>query len=118
MDGDLTELTPEVLAQLRGEIKPKDPNVVRESMRANGAKPVVYNSIAKNIAVGNQSREQLREALKYWGGAQMAKGLSQSQSYRKFFLKYGVDVISCQKLTASEMDELTEKLKRDYSRVG
>jgi hypothetical protein len=54
---------------------------------------------------------ELRDSMARWAGWETAEGLSVPEAQRKFFLRFGVDVLSAQALGASESAELKAKIE-------
>ncbi len=112
VDGDLTELDANILAQLRGEIARKDGDF----------RSPVGLSVEAQIAARNNwqtrqgSQRSLRNAIAWWAGVEAARGFQENESYRRFFFKFGIDVANAQLLGSREAEELafcvtTELLK-------
>lgn len=101
VDGDLTLLTPEALAKLRGEI---------DAPPSWHPDPIVAATLKKNHREKSLAQQQLREAMALWGGARTAAGDSIPMAQRRFFLTYGVDVATAQTLNAREARQLMERL--------
>lgn len=112
VDGDLFELSPEVLAELRGEVD-----------RVMGAPPTLANAaangglnktwLARQVAVGH-----LRNTMNLWAGWKQHEGHTQSEAYRLFFYAYGVDVLTAQTYNAKDADALRERIEADLQRRG
>lgn len=103
VDGDLAELSPEALARLRGMIDP--PLKLPFS-----AEPAVIGALKKHHFARQEAQGKLREAMAQWGGNALAAGLNLSQAQRRFFLKYGVDVMTAQTLPRAEAEELLKRI--------
>lgn len=107
VDGDLTELAPEVLEALRGEIERKDGDF----------KPVVFlpmpaNMRNRRIWTERQTAQwDFRQNLAHWIQTEFDRGSSESESYRRFYFKFGVDVANAQLLNTQETQELSEKIQ-------
>lgn len=109
VDGDLTELDPAMLMALREKVKPVDPT--EWSRKAEFAAGRIAGRAAYKRAVEqNESREALREAIEKWGNKRRDQGQSDKQSYREFFLTFGVDVLTCQSWKRKDMDTLRERI--------
>ena len=115
VDGDLTELDPDALARLRGEIvridsAPKFPfNASREARFG----------IVKNHTARQKAQGELRDSIAWWAGWQRARGRSDSESYRRFFHGFGVDVMTAQTLGRPEATALTKEINstlKEYER--
>jgi len=106
VDGDLSELTPDVLARMRGEIAES------EQLRIPyGAAPEVVGALKRNHRERIEAQRVLRERMALWGGARTARGIGIAEAQREFFLRFGIDVASAQMLNAREAGALTERIK-------
>jgi len=111
VDGDLIELDDSYLAKIRGEIEsqPKFPyNATSE----------IVGAIRKRHFERGEIREILCNTIAWWAGYQNTNGYTDSQSYRLFYFKYGVDVATCQTLSAKEMSELNDRIINDLNKEG
>lgn len=110
--GDLVELSPDILAQLRGDIAAVD--LDKESVRAAAlAKrmPHVGQLAAVNRHVATQEAQvTLRSRMQAWGGAAKHRGLALREAQRLFFYAYGVDVLTAQTLKAKDAEALTNRI--------
>lgn len=108
VDGDLTELAPDVLARLRGEID-----------RVDGAPsvPQHLDHIAQRGAMNRHRERQdaqhaLRETIAIWAGHLKALLRHEdSQIYREFYFRFNIDIASAQTLGATAATALNEKIK-------
>lgn len=106
VDGDLSELTPDVLARMRGEI------AVSDTLRIPyGAAPEVAGAIRRNHRERMEAQQVLRERMMLWGGARTARGVSIAEAQREFYLRYGCDVAAAQLLNRADALALTERIK-------
>lgn len=108
VDGDLSELTPDVLARMRGEIATAD-NFVPIPV---GAGPEIVGSKHRNHRERMEAQNTLRAAMALWGGQRTARGISLAEAQREFFLRYGIDVASAQMLPRAEALALTERISK------
>jgi superfamily II DNA or RNA helicase len=94
VDGDLFELDAETLARLRGaRRKPKpDPDY----MIGTGMDKGKAYAISKNWTSRTEAQNELSQSIAWWGAWQRQLGRTDSEAYRRFYLKYGVDVLSAQ----------------------
>lgn len=115
VDGDLYEMDAELLAQLRAGIQrvDEDPESVRRRMLAAGADRRVAGGAAKNVLLRAEMQDALRASMRWWGGIEQAKGLTEREAQRKFYLRFGVDVLSAQALGRAEALELANKINQD-----
>lgn len=114
VDGDLLELDAVTLAALRGEIARIDGDPVIPW----GATPIVEGAVRKNHRLRQNAQGELRNAMAWWAGLQDAQGRSESESYRLFYFKFGIDVAGAQTLGSREAMELTEKINRELTANG
>jgi superfamily II DNA or RNA helicase len=110
VDGDLVELSPEVLARLRGEIAKVD----GPALLPRTHDMAILGAVRKRHEATQAEQVQLREAMATWGGVQQAQaGLQTRQQQRLFFWRFGVDVASAQALNARDAVELRERVEKD-----
>lgn len=107
VDGDLAELTPDVLARMRGEIETADSFVPIPV----GATPEIAGAIRRRHRERMEAQQVLRDAMALWGGARTAAGISIAEAQREFFIRYGIDVGSAQLLNRADALALTERIK-------
>lgn len=109
VDGDLVEFSPELIAALSGEVARVDgaPQV------PYGATEVVKRSIEKRWRERQEAQQELRHAIAVWAGVWRDRGASDSESYRRFYFTYGVDVLTAQTLGATEADTLRERIETE-----
>lgn len=109
VDGDLIEIDPDVLAQMREAIQLESPDDIRRRVsRAAGriAGRGAYNKQKERI----EAQAALQDAIAIWAGVRKDAGQEDSASYREFFLTFGVDVLTAQALPRAEMDALRERI--------
>lgn len=114
VDGDLLELDEATLAALRGEVARIDGDPVIPW----GANPIVEGAVRKNHRLRQNAQGELRNTLAWWAGLQDAQGRSESESYRLFYFKFGIDVAGSMALGSREAMELTEKINRELTANG
>lgn len=104
VEGDLFQLSPEVLARMRGEVDaaPKFPH---------GATLEVTGAIKKRWRERQEAQGGLRAAMEQWGGARRAAGDTDRIMQRRFFVQFGVDVLSAQALPRADAAELEQKVR-------
>lgn len=108
VEGDLSELDPQVLAQMRGEISRIDGPVPY----LNGSEAAV-RGLAANHRKRQVAQRGLRDTMALWGGHAKADGLTESARQIKFYRQFGVDVLSAQALGRPLAEKLTNKVKGD-----
>lgn len=103
VDGDLSEMTPEALARLRGEI---------DAPPAWHPDRIIAATLAKHHRAKVEAQTGLRAAMALWGGQRTAAGDSIAVAQRRFYHRFGgIDVATAQTLNAREAMELTERIK-------
>lgn len=115
--GDLIELSPAMLARMRAKADYIDraPSEVQAKLLRDGASMAVAGGAAANHRKRQEVQGQLRGAIALWAGIQRHNGRPDSESYRLFYLRYGVDVLSAQGLDSQDARKLTEKVQNDIS---
>jgi superfamily II DNA or RNA helicase len=115
VDGDLTELTPEILAEMRGELARVNeiPESVGIRMQHAGAPIAAVRGAVKNCRTRQEVQAALRESISWWAGIQRHRGRSDSESYRMFYYLFGTDVLTACTLGKSDAIKLAEKIN-DY----
>jgi DNA repair protein RadD len=110
VDGDLVELSPEVLARLRGEIAAVDGSPVYPRTHDMA----ILGAVRKRHEATQVEQAGLRGAMATWGGVQHAQqGLDTRQQQKLFYWRFGLDVASAQALNAREAVELRERVEKD-----
>lgn len=114
VDGDLVELDPAVLAQLRGEIDRVDG---APRLPAHVDAPV-QGAIMRNHYQRQTAQQGLRATIALWAGWQRRQAREDSEAYRRFFFQYGIDVASAQALGAREAGELQTRIQSHLDEAG
>ncbi|RUW55634.1 DEAD/DEAH box helicase [Mesorhizobium sp. M1A.F.Ca.ET.072.01.1.1] len=110
IDGDLILLDRAKLAEMRAAIELPSPADVgsRTAFVAGGlAGAGAVNRQIERI----QSQKRLDDAICQWAGIGRAKGRSDQELYRRFYLTVGVDVLSALAMPRADMDALAEKVE-------
>ena len=106
VDGDLVELDAETLAAMRAEVSRVDGDPVVPY----GATPIVEASVKKRWKERQEAQATLRDAISTWAGQWHERGASDSEIRRRFYHRFGVDVLSAQSLGASDARDLTARI--------
>lgn len=112
VDGDLAEMSPDVLAALRGQVAEADRTIEDERARLIGTRlhhVGVLSGVNRHAEV-LEARETLRAAMAQFGGKWHALGHSDSQIQRRFFHTFGVDVLTAQTLRRAETEALCARI--------
>ena len=120
VDGDLVELAAETLAALRGDVERVD--MPAEDYRHELAKkytPLVGQLAGvKRHVVNQKAQRALRESIAWWAGHQRAQDRGDSESYRRFYFKFGTDVLTAQTLKAVDADELAGRINQHLGELN
>jgi DNA repair protein RadD len=114
VDGDLTELDPATLKLMRGEIARIDGDFYAPKGLDIGAQM----GARKRHAERQVGQKALRGAIAWWAGLEAARGHSESESYRRFYFRFGIDVANAQTLGVREADELAYKVNVELGKFG
>jgi hypothetical protein len=113
VDGDLIELDPEVLRQMRGEIEriDGDPQI------PVGATAATEGAVKKNWVDRQRSQGVLRDTIAAWAGVWRDRGEDDRTIHRRFFLTFGTDVMTAQTLGSSAAQQLTTTVNSAMDRA-
>lgn len=112
VDGDLYELDPDVLAQMRNEVvgARETPEAMRDRLTAQHVPMPGVMANVKRQKERLDALVRLDLKLAEWAGYRRAEGLSDSEIFRKFYLTYGVSWLEAQALKAADADKLRERI--------
>lgn len=112
VDGDLIELDLAALAAMRGDIEKVDmhPEAYRHELAKKYTPLVGQLAGVKRHVVNQEAQEALRESIAWWAGYQRAASRADSESYRRFYFKFGTDVLTAQTLKAADAIELAGRI--------
>jgi DNA repair protein RadD len=110
VDGDLAELDPDVLAFLRGELAKGASGFVPIPV---GASEIVSNSLRKHHRERQEAQAILRGTMMLYGGYQKQLGRSESEAQRRFYFRYGIDVLNAQLLGRADAEALAARIAID-----
>jgi len=118
VDGDLTELDAETLAQMRGEIAAVDRTPEEYAVELNGRRipQIGQRAMMKRHIERKEAQEALRASIAWWAGYRRAEGMPDSEAYRRFYFKFGVDVLTAQTLKTPEAMALAEKINMELAK--
>jgi DNA repair protein RadD len=102
VDGDPYELTEAMLAQLRGDAEA----IMRPPATSVYQSPEIAQRHQNTWQMRVQSQEALREAIALWAGYQAHLGRGDSESYRRFYFLFGIDVLSAMALKPADAGTL------------
>lgn len=111
VDGDLIEFSPELLAQLRGEIEKID----GPARLPAGVNPAILGGARKNHRLRQEAQVVLRDCIAMWAGIERdVKGRGDSEIYRRFYHRFGIDILSAQGLKTADANKLTGLIRETY----
>lgn len=114
VEGDLIELSPDALAELRGEIARID----GPAHTPRDVAPFVAASIQKKHAERQRAQFTLRSAIALWAGWHRHHGRDDGEIYRRFFHSFRTDVATAQTLGATDAAELETAIRADLDTNG
>lgn len=112
VEGDLQELDLATLKRMRQEVNNVDmpAGALRAHLRKNNVNPGAAVNIERAHMSRQEAQRELREAMKLWAGMQEQMGRGESESLRRFYHEFQVDVLSAQALGRNEAYELAQKV--------
>lgn len=113
IDGDLLLLDRDTLAQMRAATVLESPASVAERV-ALVAGPIAGKGAAKRAMERHSAQQRLSDAIAQWAAIERAKGRTDQQSYRRFYLTTGIDVLTALTGTRQEMEELSQRVEGWY----
>jgi superfamily II DNA or RNA helicase len=114
-DGNLIELEPAALAELRAVAERAiwDDETAREHYTAQRIPAIGVAANVKRQRETREAQDVLRDRIADVSGQWRASGADDAQIYRRFFLTYGIDVLSACGLKAKEATALAERMNDD-----
>jgi DNA repair protein RadD len=114
VDGDLMEVSPAVLAQLRGE----HARIMAPVQIPWGADGRVAGAIKKHHWERQQAQNSLGHAIAMYGGWQNAMGREDQEAYRRFYYEFGIDVATARTIKAADADTLRGRVEGFLTEKG
>ncbi len=108
VDGDLTELSQDVILALLGEKDRIDSAPSSGLLHTAGAQ--AFGAMRKHHAERQQAQRALRARMELWGGWRTAEGDDLATAQRRFFHTYGIDVLTAQTLNAADAESLMVRI--------
>lgn len=118
VDGDLFELDPAMLEQMRGAVARVDvtPEAYREQLARQGVPQIGIMANVKRHIERQETIGTLREAMAVWAGYERAAGLSDREIFRKFYIEHGYDWMTAQTLKRDDALGLVERVMGSIKR--
>ncbi len=115
VDGDLEEIDPLILAEMRGEVAKldMDKEAYRLELFQKRVPQIGQMALVKKHVEKQAAQTHLREKIALWAGYQRYFGRPDSESYRRFYFAFGVDVLSAQALGTGQAYELAAKIDQN-----
>lgn len=110
VEGDLAELDPTVLAQLRGEATLHSLEDERARLQRTGLPDLMVRANVKRYGERIDTQARLREAMALWAGPYHAAGETDNMIQRRFWHSYGCSVVEAMGLAASDAEALRLRL--------
>lgn len=117
--GDIILMDPEALAILRGQIIDVDMSAGDFGLQciANNEPKIGIARRQRIFKANQEAQRKLRVAMGLYGGMREKRdGLDDREIQREFFARFGIDVVSAQKLEAKEAQELEQRLWTEVNR--
>lgn len=114
VDGDLMLLDESTLKRMRGEIDRID----GPPLYPQGLEPAAMGAIRRNHLERQQAQRDLRSALALWGGWQIHLGRCEPEAHRRFYLRYGIDILSAQVLGKNDAELLLSRVNDELHAAG
>lgn len=112
VEGDLIELDPAVLQALRSAVARVDAPVFFPKDAGRDARTHIFRSHLERVSAKNE----LVKAISLWGGWREHVGEPERQAQKRFYLTFGVDVLSAQTLSAEAMQGLESRIRENLAR--
>ena len=113
VDAELRELTPEELADMRGEA---DKLSKEWNVPYGGSKTQIMAAISHNKTVGAQ--RELRDAVALYAGAFRAMGVPDEMIHVQMWQSYGTNTSALQTLRPKDANALRERILKDLQGLG
>lgn len=112
VDGDLIEYSPELLKALGQEIARVD----GAFHAPNGMTPAAYKHTQNAWDNRQNAQRALRDCIALWAGIQREiYDRSDSESYRRFYFMFGIDVMTAQTLNAADAEKLNNLIREQLA---
>ena len=117
VDGDLELLTPDALDALRRRVAAvdKDTEAYRAELAARYVPLIGQRGHVNRHARRQAMQAALRAAMQWYGHTQAARGRQASEAQRRFYYKFGVDVLTAQALGEREAVALAERVAMELA---
>lgn len=107
VEGDLFLLDLKALEAMRADVKRSD----GPPALPVGASGEIIGAIRKRHYERMQTQSALRESMEFYGGWRRSLGEDHREAQKRFYLTFGVDILTAQTLNATDGDALREKIE-------
>jgi DNA repair protein RadD len=114
VEGDLVELTPAMLAELRAAVSDLDARLDMPAI-PHGANQIVTKGIKNRAAAHRSAQDELRDAIALWAGIWRERGEADRVIHKRFWFRFGTDILTAQALGARDAESLTLRIKESYN---
>lgn len=113
VDGDLFELAPEILAQLRAGVAQADESVdaARSRMASAHWSPMLANVQLKRHGERHDAQARLRSQMAFWGGRAKGTGLDDAEIHKLFYLTFGTSTLEAMAYHAKDALLLADRIQ-------
>lgn len=110
VDGDLLLLDRATLEAMRAAAEIESPASVQQRV-THAAGPIAGKGAFNRQVERIEMQRRLDDAIAHWAGRERARGRSDNESYRRFYLTTGVDVMTARSLSREEMEKLAVQIE-------
>ncbi len=113
VDGDLVELSAATLEAMRNAVARVnlDSAAYARELHQRGCPEIGIRANVNRHRATQEAQERLRHTLDWWRGVKVSEGLSERESYKAFYLEFGIDALSARALPTKDADELGERIR-------
>jgi hypothetical protein len=99
---------------MRGDVAAMDldKELYRAQLAANYAKPEHQAAHVKRHVANQKAQATLRHEISVWAGYWHERGLEDYQIQRRFYFKFGIDILSAQALKIADAIALSGRVKQ------
>ncbi|MEN9926584.1 MAG: Edwardsiella phage [Pseudomonadota bacterium] len=115
VDGDLAELDVEAMAALfrRAAVAAMPPDEYARDQIRRGIPPIGRGADMKRHNAARHRQQVLHELVAYWVG--MQPGRSLGEIHRRFYHRFGIDILTARTLNANDTDALIQKIQARFN---
>lgn len=108
VEGDLIELDANILRQLRGEVAKVNGDVRLPADISREVRGVIIKNHRNRL----EAQQVLQATMALWGGWwENVKGIHRREAQKRFYLSFGIDVLTAQTLGVTEAAELESRIR-------